>query len=571
MRNLALSVVLLFLCKPIVLISQSAEPYDIMISELMIDPNPVVGLPNFEWIELYNRTNQSINLEDFLYSSGSTRYKLPAYDLAAGAYVMICDDSDRDELRTFGEAIDIMTFPSLTNGGDVATLEDPNGNWIHEVIYKKSWYGDTDKDDGGYTLELINPNDPCLAASNWMASGANSGGTPAAQNSGWMPSTPAEGLLVQSVLTLSGNEIQVSFDRIPSMNISEMDFTISPSISILDIIQDNNDARVLALSLSDNLNSGTPYTLTVASVISDCIGGSKNEEQTVDFVLPEPISTEDLLINEILFNPIGGESDYIEIYNRSNKFLDLRQLMIGNLDSDGTGSRRAVDKSIILGPIDYLVITEDAGALRSRYTSAIDKKILETDLPSFNNASGNVTLFVEDNGMDINIDAMDYDEEMHNSFIDDPEGVALERVDFDVDTNDRNNWQSGAGSTGYGSPTLPNAQRSRASTFNDNLVYLEKKTFFPQKQTEDDQLRIIFELDRSDYIGTINIYDGAGRPIHLLANNQLIGRNDLYNWNGRNEEGILMNAGVYIIVVQLVTVEGDLITKKLPCVLSRHL
>jgi hypothetical protein len=139
MRNLALSVVLLFLCKPIVLISQSAEPYDIMISELMIDPNPVVGLPNFEWIELYNRTDQSINLENFHYSSGSTRYALPAYDLAAGAYVMICDDSDIDELSTFGEAIDIKTFPSLTNGGDVATLEDPDGNWIHEVIYKKSW------------------------------------------------------------------------------------------------------------------------------------------------------------------------------------------------------------------------------------------------------------------------------------------------------------------------------------------------------------------------------------------------------------------------------------------------
>jgi len=126
MRNLALSVIVLFFWQPMIMVSQTIAPYDIVISELMIDPNPVVGLPNFEWIELYNRTNQPINLEDCLFSSGRTRYKLPEYELAAGEYVMLCDDSDIDELNTYGAAIEIGTFPSLTNGGDMATLEDPD-------------------------------------------------------------------------------------------------------------------------------------------------------------------------------------------------------------------------------------------------------------------------------------------------------------------------------------------------------------------------------------------------------------------------------------------------------------
>ena len=143
-------------------------------------------------------------------------------------------------------------------------------------------------------------------------------------------------------------------------------------------------------------------------------------------------------------------------------------------------------------------------------------------------------------------------------------------MDFDVGSDDRMNWQSGAASSGFGSPTLPNTQRILASSLTESLVYLEKKTFFPQGLT-DDQLQIIFETDRSDYIGTLDIYDSSGRYIHQLANNQLIGRNDLYTWDGRSQEGILMNAGVYIVVVHLVTPEGNFVTKKLPCVLSKRL
>jgi len=483
---------------------------------------------------------------------------------------MLCDDSDIIELRSFGEAIDIPTFPSLTNNGDAATLESPDGTLIHEVIYEKSWYGDPDRDDGGYTLELINPNDPCLAASNWMASSSDVGGTPAAQNSNWMPSNPSEGVIAERVLSKSMNEVEVSFNRIPSSATSEMEFDISPAITIIDIVANDSDPRTLTLVLAEQLSSGTVYTLSVSGSISDCIGQSSGSVQLVDFVLPESFGVGELVINEILFNPIGGESDYVEIYNRSIKFIDLRQLIVGNLDSDGSGSSRTLPDSYVIGPQDFVVLTENRLALLARYPVAVDAKVLEVDLPSFNNTDGNVTLFLEENGTQVIIDAMDYDENMHNVFIDDPEGVALERVNVNSDSDDRMNWQSGAASSDYGSPTLPNTQRIATTISANNLVSLKRKTFFPQGQV-DAQLQIVFEVERSDYIGTLDVYDSAGRAVRQLANNQLIGRNDLYQWDGRDQDGQLMNAGIYIILVQLVTADGELVTKKLPCVLSRSI
>ena len=42
---------------------------------------------------------------------------------------------------------------------------------------------DENKQTGGYSLELINLNDPCSDMSNWSASNSETGGTPGTENS----------------------------------------------------------------------------------------------------------------------------------------------------------------------------------------------------------------------------------------------------------------------------------------------------------------------------------------------------------------------------------------------------
>jgi hypothetical protein len=71
----------------------------------------------------------------------------------------------------------------LNNSADVLILKDGNENTIDSVNYSDRWYKDEDKRAGGWTLEIIDPDNTCSEDQNWIASEGDAGGTPGTQNS----------------------------------------------------------------------------------------------------------------------------------------------------------------------------------------------------------------------------------------------------------------------------------------------------------------------------------------------------------------------------------------------------
>jgi len=171
---------------------QNASAYDVVINEIMADPDPVTGLPAFEYVELYNRTDTVIRLQAWTFSMGTTVKVFPACSIQPGGYLLLAHADAVEQLSPFGQTLALFTSKtSLTNDGQALVLKDAAGTVISAVTYAKSWYGSAAKSDGGWSLEQKNPQAQPSVASNWLASADLSGGTPGRRNS-HTPESPDE-------------------------------------------------------------------------------------------------------------------------------------------------------------------------------------------------------------------------------------------------------------------------------------------------------------------------------------------------------------------------------------------
>ena len=58
-------------------------------------------------------------------------------------------------------------------------------------------------------------------------------------------------------------------------------------------------------------------------------------------------------------------------------------------------------------------------------------------------------------------------------------------------------------------------------------------------------------LDSPDYIGEISIYSDQGFRVASLLNNGTVGNFGLLTWDATDDDGELVNQGIYVIIVEL--------------------
>ncbi|MEI7669452.1 MAG: lamin tail domain-containing protein, partial [Pseudomonadota bacterium] len=435
----------------------SANVGDIVINEIMADPDPVVALPSAEYIELYNTTTNIIDISNWIITDGSSDGIIGSFLMQPQSYLILCATANVAALSNYGNVIGVTAIPSLNNAGDNLLLKDANGNIISKVFYNDTWYKDAVKKDGGWSLEQIDPSSPCSGFNNWIASNNANGGTPGTQNSvlASNPDTIAPALI--SVGIINADTILLTFnetvDSATAANINH--YAVNNGISISAAIPIAPQFQEIKIVFDTSIIANIIYTITVDS-LSDCSGNIQTTIQSLQFALPDSIKKGDLIINEILYNPKSFGYDYLEIYNNSNKVLDLKDLKIANLDATGAiGTISQTDFSRIIFPHKYVLISEDTAWVKRNYFSSNDTAFVESDLPSFNDDEGTVLLL---NNEEEQIDSLQYSAKWQFKLISIKDGVSLERISFDAATQDSSNWHSAAAEAGYGTPGIINSQ-----------------------------------------------------------------------------------------------------------------
>jgi hypothetical protein len=98
----------------------------LLITEIMADESPKVGLPEAEFIELYNPTNQLLSLDKVSFTDGNGTSKITGQIIQPGEYLIICATSAVSLFSPHGRAISVSNF-SLNNSGEPLTLRNEHG------------------------------------------------------------------------------------------------------------------------------------------------------------------------------------------------------------------------------------------------------------------------------------------------------------------------------------------------------------------------------------------------------------------------------------------------------------
>ncbi|MBR7022375.1 MAG: lamin tail domain-containing protein, partial [Bacteroidales bacterium] len=428
---------------------------------------------------------------------------------------------------------------------------------VSRVNFNSSWYHDANKANGGWSVEQIDPLNPCAGASNWTASMDASGGTPGRINSvnGENNIQPK----VERISLFANYIVQLWFDQ--QMDAASL---LSPQNYLVEELGEHHDQvetnpidpNYVGLIFDHGFEQGIVYTLIINGV-TNCVGNAIEADTRVQFGIPNAIAEGEILINEILFDPISPGVDYVELYNNTDKTFDLSTLMLGVIregfpnPADTTLKEITADSRLFL-PQTYVLLSTNSEIVGYQYDCPTDNYVQMASFPSYANAGGTAILLSKSG---TTVDAMYFSEKMHYPLLKVTKGVALERVSFDQPSMATDNWHSAAERVHFGTPGQPNSMMQSTEP-SDDEISVSPDVFSPDGDGFDDACFINYHFDEAGYTMNIYIFNVAGQLIRHLAKGELVGQEGSVLWNGLDGNGNKIPVGVYVVVTEVFNFSG---------------
>lgn len=529
------------------------KPGELLINEIMADETPSQGLPEREYVELYNTSSNYLDISQGGISDGGAIKSWGNAQLAPGDYAIVVDREDSLSFRAYGTILAVDGLPSLNNSGDLISITDRNAVVLDELIYSSDWHDDLTKSEGGYSLEKVNQNlNICSIPENWKSSRAVAGGTPGAINS---VNGPFEDIEVPAVLFVRFDDAQtivLTFSEKMDVGIEDVTkYTIQPS---------NQTPLVATLSQSEEeifLLFDTEFVVNeqlslVLTDLFDCSGNTFSDALLIG--LPVPAQAGDLLINEVLFNPFSGGADFVEIYNASDNILSAGELAIGEI-YEGTDSIFNSDQlafsDVLIFPGEYLCLTNNIQIQKATYLPPGDARFWQMpSFPTYDDSEGEVVIFT---GAGFIIDRFFYQDDYHYADLRDDNGISLERISFSAPTNRADNWHSAASTVRFATPGYENSQAQKdRENETDHPVAGFPDVITPDGDGIDDVFNISYQFEQPGMNARVTILDRAGRVVKTVRQQELLGTGvGSFFWDGRSDTGSRLPIGPYILLFEV--------------------
>lgn len=539
---------------------------DIVISEIMVDPEPCVKLPDAEYIEIFNRTANEICLMGWQLHCGDKSYSFPICKISAGQYLLLCSAKDSELFLPDVSLAALKTFPELPNSGKLIYITASDGSLVTCLNYSDSWYKKSFKAKGGWSLECIDTDNISGESCNWMASESQSGGTPGERNSVTAINPDTGNPFCMRLYVPSSDKIELCFnksmDPVWLNNSGSYGFSEVSNI-VTKAIPDYPEYKNVTLVLSDTLAARFVNHISLQGMRD--VSGNTSPDTSLLLALPEEPDSFCLSLNEVMFNPSSGGYDYVEFVNRSDRCIDLSKVWISDIDDDGYPGEGYLlsEKPLPCLPGSYWLLSEntDSVCLKSHYGIA-PNRLDVSKMPPLPDDAGNVALLTTSAAI---IDRMFYRKSMHFALISESDGVSIEKINPDLPSDNAGSWASASSTSGYGTPGFKNSQYRENNNSKGEFLSCDQNWFSPDNDGVNDFV-VIKMNNRNPGMITIKIFNLQGRVIRTLLENRFIGSSDSVVWDGTSDSGSLVEYGRYILYAEFFTPEG--LCKRMRIVLS---
>ncbi len=406
---------------------------DLVVNEIMYAPNS----PQPEWIELYNRSDKTINLKNYQIADASDTVLVinTTEFINPDEFFVISRDSSILNYYNLGSDFIVSPFPTLNNTSDKIIILDSLNRTIDSLQYFSGWGG-----NNGKSLERINPDLSSIDSSNWKTSASIFGATPGTYNSVTQKDYDIKvtDIIFNPRYPLNGDNVSIiasvnnAGKNSASFSLSLYEDTDLDSIPDLFLETISN----ITLSISD---SGTyqfnfvlnNLQLKKAFFVKAAYNLDQDTTNNYKYKSIEPgFPNQTVVINEIMFAPLGGEPEWIELFNNSEVDINLKDWSVWDVIT--TPAKSSIKNDIIIPAKGYFILAKDSSILN--YHRFISSEFLEISLPSFNNDRDGVVL--KDN-RGITIDSVFYLNQWGGT-----NGFSIERISTTTLSNNQFNWAS---------------------------------------------------------------------------------------------------------------------------------
>ena len=524
---------------------------DLLISEFLADPSPSIGLPNCEFIELYNRSKDSFNLNRFYLGDSSEINQIQTDQwIHQNEYLILCANSN---CRFYPNrpCLELSSFPTLNNSGDKIILLNSDSSLVDRTEYDLTFYQDEFKREGGYSIERLDLTHPCANKANWQASMSNSGGTPGCKNSQEKNISPNENFESVSGQINHSNSITIICNE--AIRPDELHFAAAICEQLQDTLRNAkyNYSKPNELNFESNsiFDTNSIYTIRLIG-INNCFGQHINAVKSIDIGYGFEADSGEICINEILFNPKPGDNDYIELYNTSTKSIDISKLKIAKLSegkADYYYSLLHQQRNIL--PQEIICLSKDPIVTSLNYPKHESANILTySGICTMNDDTDRIILI---NRHGIKVEEIAYHEKWHHPLLGDVEGVALERRSIQQSGLAKENWVSGCANDGYGTPGLVNAASAvnyDRDSSEDWLIY--PKLLTPNGDGLDDYLYLKKKVIDDQIIAEVKIVSENGVIVKNVCVPQTISNQEWQIWNGLTEDCRVGPTAIYYVWIR---------------------